>query len=131
MRKTSTLPPVPPDEFLWRRTYNHPVLKYLNPDGTPTSRAFKLRPKDEGKLSVDVKSLSTPEKSVLDAERFFLFELPNRALLAIGLESFFDPLTLAEHGIENAAHAYIWGLQEDDDTKPGLLARQSRILFPS
>ena len=41
--------------------------KYMNPDGTATSRVFKLRDKDNGQLSVDVKSLTTSEQAVGDS----------------------------------------------------------------
>ncbi|MFV8328504.1 hypothetical protein [Flavobacterium sp. ZS1P14] len=50
-------------ELLYRRGYNRPEKKYLNPDGTATSRVFKLRAKDNGKLSVDLARLTTPKKN--------------------------------------------------------------------
>lgn len=50
--------PVADDEQLYRSIYRTPWHKYVDPDGRPTSRNFKLRPKDEGKLSVDVASRS-------------------------------------------------------------------------
>ena len=52
------------EEWLYRRGYNSPVHKFMNPDGTATSRVFKLRQNDEGKLSVDIKSLTTPQAAI-------------------------------------------------------------------
>ena len=59
---------------LYRRAFGPPDKRFTNPDGTATSRAFKLRP-NEGQLSTDVKSLTTAEKAVKDSSRFILFEL--------------------------------------------------------
>jgi hypothetical protein len=42
------------DEWLFRRSWL-PEKKFLNPDGSATSRVFKLKEKDKGELSVDVK----------------------------------------------------------------------------
>jgi len=98
----------------------------MNPDGTATSRVFKLRPKDEGKLSVDVKSLTTPESAIGSPDKYFLFELSAKNVASLGLETWYDPLTLAEQGIENQAHAYISGMDEEDDIIPVQLASFSR-----
>ena len=62
------------EEWLYRRGYNSPVHKFMNPDGTATSRVFKLRQNDEGKLSVDIKSLTTPQAAIGSSEKYFLFE---------------------------------------------------------
>jgi hypothetical protein len=62
-------------EWLYRRSYSSPEKNYLNPDGSATSRVFKLREKDHGELSVDVKSLTTPANSIGDASKFILFEI--------------------------------------------------------
>ncbi|HEY5370639.1 MAG TPA: hypothetical protein VIJ75_16765 [Hanamia sp.] len=35
-------------EWLYRRGFSTPEKKYMNPDGTATSRVFKLRAKDNG-----------------------------------------------------------------------------------
>ena len=115
------------DELLYRRSWL-PEKRFLNPDGTATSRVFKLREKDNGKLSVDVASLTTPQKSVGDDKRFFLFELPNSSVLDITvpkLTTFHDPL---DDGSNNA-HAVIVGMSIEDDITPGLLARVSRKVF--
>ena len=108
-------------EWLYRTSWL-PEKKYMNPDGSATSRVFKLRAKDNGKLSVDVKSMTSPEKSVGNASRFFLFELPNQAVIESVLSTYHDPL---EDG-SNDAHAVILGMDLDDDVAPGVLARASK-----
>ncbi len=65
------------NEWLYRRGFSSPEKKYMNPDGTATSRVFKLREKDNGELSVDIASLTTPEKSIGDPSKFFLFKIKN------------------------------------------------------
>lgn len=98
----------------------------MNPDGTATSRVFKLRQKDEGKLSVDVKSLTTPEAAIGTPVKYFLFELSAKSVTSIGLGTCYNPHTLAQHGVENPAHAYISGMDEEDDILPVQLAAFSR-----
>ena len=115
---------VPINEFLWRRTYFDPPHKYFNPNGSPTSRAFKLREKDNGQLSVDVKSRSSPEKSVGDATRFILLEVVAQVVYEVGLYAQFDPLP------ENPAHAFIGGMDLEDDLKPKLLAEKAYKIYP-
>jgi hypothetical protein len=95
----------------------------MNPDGTATSRVFKLREKDNGQLSVDVQSLTTPEKAVGDLLKYFLFDLPNEAVLSLGLESYHDELP------DNPAHAFISGMIMEDDIMPGQLARLSKRVY--
>lgn len=116
-------------EWLYRRGYSTPEKKYMNPDGTATSRVFSLREKDNGELSVDVKSLISPESSVGDSSKYFLFELPNIEVENIGLSTFHDPTTDPSSGIENHAHAVIIGLDINDDILPGLLARKSKRVY--
>ena len=94
----------------------------MNPDGTATSRVFKLREKDVGELSVDVKSMTTVEVSIGDPDKYYLFEVPNEAVVEIELKSYHDPL---EDG-SNDAHAVIIGMSIEDDIKPGILARKSK-----
>lgn len=117
------------EEWLYRRGYNNPVHKFMNPDGTATSRVFKLRPKDQGKLSVDVKSLTTPNTAIGSPEKYFLFELSVTSVELLDLYACYEPLNEAEHGIENPAHAYIQGLDEEDDIKPAQLALAARRVF--
>ena len=107
------------DKHLFRRGYGPPTKNYLNPDGSATSRAYKLREKDMGLLSVDVKELTTPELAVKDIKKFVLFEIPVSSVEKFDLISIHDPLP------ENIAHAYIEGLEEEDEIKPGLLAKAS------
>lgn len=121
--------PVADDETLYRSIYRTPWHKYVDPGGRPTSRNFKLRPKDEGKLSVDAASLTTPEQSVRDLSKFALASLAQTDVKAIGLSTFYDPCTIADHGFDNPAHAYIWGIDEDDDLKPALLAQIAFVVL--
>lgn len=119
------LQPVKTDEWLYRRGYSTPVRKYMNPDGTATSRVFKLRPKDVGKLSVDVKSMTTPGVVIGDATKFFLFEIYNEIVEGLGLKTYHDPLPDGT----NDAHAIIIGMHQEDEVLPGLLARKSKRVF--
>ncbi|MBD2756994.1 hypothetical protein [Spirosoma validum] len=121
--------PVADEEELYRSIYRTPWHKYVDPDGRPTSRNFKLRPKDGGKLSVDVASLTTPEQSVRDLSKFALASLTNVDVKAIGLSTYYDPCTVEEHGFDNPAHAYIWGMDDDDDIKPALLAQKAVVIL--
>lgn len=118
--------PVSTQEWIYRRGYCTPVKKYMNPDGSATSRVFKLRPVDNGELSVNVKSMTTPELSVGDQLKYFLFEISNQSVLEIAdLNTLHDPLP---DGTNNA-HAVIIGMSEEDDIKPGLLARKSKRVY--
>lgn len=121
--------PVADDEQVYRSIYRTPWHKYVDPDGRPTSRNFKLRPKDEGKLSVDVASLTTPEQSVRDLGKFALASLSSTDVKAVGLSTFYDPCTITKHGFDNPAHAYIWGMDDDDDIKPALLAQKAVVIL--
>lgn len=118
--------PVAPEEWLFRRGYATPEKNYLNPDGSATSRVYKLREKDNGELSVDIKSMTTPLQAVSDASRFMLFEIANNDVLEVGLSTYHDPLTPDVNGVDNPAHAVIIGLSMNDDVLPGILARKSR-----
>jgi len=112
------------DEWLYRRYYL-PEKKYMNPDGTATSRVFKLREKDNGELSVDVKSLTTAEIAIKDKASFFLFELSNKSVIEIiapPLATYHDPVMDGT----NEAHALIVGMLLEDDITPGILARASK-----
>ena len=115
--------PVNEEEWLYRRGYCTPVKKYMNPDGTATSRVFKLRERDDGELSVDVKSITTPEKSIGDNQKYFLFEIHNKFVLEIGLLSFHEPMP------DNEAHSVIVGMTLDDEILPGSLARNSKRVY--
>ena len=122
--------PVDPQEWLFRRSYSNPEHKYMNPDGSANSRVFKLRDKDKGELSVDVRSMTTPESAVAEDSRYMLFEIANLEVINAGLCTEHDPLTVELDGVDNPAHAVILGMAEDDDVLPGLLARRARrVIF--
>lgn len=111
-------------ESLYRRSFLNPLKKFLNLDGSATSRVFKLREKDKGELSTDVKSLTTPKKSIVDANKYLLFEIEVSEVVTMGLSAKHDPIE------NNPAHSFIWGMEEEDDIFPGLLARKSkRVTF--
>lgn len=110
------------DESLYRRYYSTPEKRFSNPDGSPHSRIFKPREKDNGEVSVDVKSLTTAAVSISDPSKYVLFEIANSDVVDLGLDTFHDPLLDGS----NDAHAVIIGIEMDDDIKPGLLARKSK-----
>ena len=114
------------DELLYRRGYNSPEKKFLNPDGTATSRVFKLREKDNGKLSVDLAKLTTPEKAVVDSSLFNLFEIKNTTVEEIELTTVYD----AVYTSINNSHCLIIGMDIKDETKPTYLAKKSRKIYP-
>jgi hypothetical protein len=121
--------PVGEEEWLFRRGYSTPEKKYMNPDGTATSRVFKLREIDKGELSVDVKSMTNAEAAIKDAKSFMLFEIPHQQILTIGLHAEHDPLPNEQSTEVNPAHAVIIGMDIEDDIAPGLLAKASRRVF--
>lgn len=112
-------------ELLLRRGYGTPEKKFMNPDGTATSRVFKLREKDNGELSVDVESLTTAEKAVIDPLRFMLFKIANNYVFELSLETCHSPTP----GGQNDAHAVIVGMDLDDEIMPGLLAKASQRIY--
>jgi len=114
------------DELLYRRGFNSPEKKYLNPDGTATSRVFKLRPKDNEKLSVDLAKLTKREKAVVDPSQFNLFEIKNSTVEEIDLQTVYD----AQYTSENNSHCLIIGMNNDDETKPAHLAKNSKKIYP-
>lgn len=117
------------EEWLYRRGYASPERRYMNPDGTATSRVFKLREIDNGELSVDVKSMTTSVAAVRDNQRFMLFEIPNHYVLDCGLRAVHDPLPNEQSDEDNPAHAVIIGMDLEDEITPGLLAKASRRVF--
>lgn len=112
-------------EWLFRRGYSTPEKRYMNPDGTATSRVFKLREKDKGELSVDVESLTTPELSVRDKSIFMLFKLANKSVEENDLKTYHSP----EKDGSNEAHAVIIGMTLEDEILPGILARVSKRIY--
>ena len=101
----------------------------MNPDGTATSRVFKLRESDKGELSVEVKSMTTSAAAVQDNQKFMLFEIPNHYVLDFGLRTEHDPLPNEQSDEDNPAHAVIIGMDMEDEITPGLLAKASRRVF--
>jgi len=113
-------------EWLFRRGFSTPERKYMNPDGTATSRVFALREKDNGELSVDVKSMTTASASVQDPTKYMLFEISHVDVLQLNLKAEHDPLPNSQSMAVNPAHAVIVGMTIGDEITPGLLARHSR-----
>jgi hypothetical protein len=113
-------------ELLYRRGFNSPEKKYLNPDGTATSRVFKLREKDEGRLSVDLASLTTPAIAVFDSNSYNLFQINNTTVEEIELITIYD----ADFAAQKNSHCLIIGMQLGDDIKPAYLAKKSTKIYP-
>ncbi|MEP7266223.1 MAG: hypothetical protein ABI844_01260 [Saprospiraceae bacterium] len=107
------------EEWLYRRAY----LKYMYPNGSATSRAFKLRPKDDGQLSVDIASLTSPEVSIGDQLKFGLLKIKNESVIQCELKTYFDAVP------GNQAHALIVGMEMEDEVKPALLAEGSQRVW--
>lgn len=124
----NALLPIEPTNILYRR--GRPK-KFLNPDGSVSSRVFALREKDNGQLSIDIASLCKPIDAItargeFSPDQFWLASISVADVHSLNLEAFCQPLTVAQHNVENPAHGFIWGMQLDDDILPGLLARKSR-----
>lgn len=106
--------------LLLRRTFRTD-RKYIDlKTGRPTSRAFAPRPKDNGRLSVNIKELTTYAASIQDIQKFKLFEIFASLVYECKLKCMFDPLD------DNPAHALITGFDSEDESLPGSLARNSR-----
>lgn len=114
------------ESVLYRRGYNSPEKKYLNPDGSATSRVFKLRIKDNGGLSVDLASFTTKEKAIINSSNFNLFELKNKIVESADLITVYD----ANFTNDNNSHCLIIGMDIEDDTKPAYLAKHSKKIYP-
>lgn len=115
------------DANFYRRVYRSDKRYIIKQTGRPTSRAFSPSPKDEGKLSVDLTSLTTPEVSVLDDNRFCLWEFSNVLIRGIDLRAIYNPiLTEEQDGFNNPAHCLVIGIEEEDESKAGILARNAR-----
>lgn len=111
---------------LYRRAYRNQV----DQTGEATSRAFTLRKnKNEKELSVDIAKLTTPEKSVIDPERFVLFKIANEVIINNDLKTIYDPIKDDSTLPDNEAHALIEGLDPEDEIKPGILARNSKRVW--
>ena len=116
------------DETLLRRVYRSDKRYIDKNTGRPTSRAFAPRPKDEGKLSVDIERLTSYEKAILDSKKFVLFSIISKTPHNLGLECIYDPL-IGEKS--NIAHTLIVGFKNDDESIPGILSRKcKRVSVP-
>lgn len=108
------------NENLLRRVYRSDRRYIDKKTGCPTSRAFAPRPKDNGKLSVEIERLTTYEKAVIDSSRFVLFEFLVQIAYSLGLDCIYDPVDN-----KNMAHALITGFPLGDESIPGILARKT------
>lgn len=116
MRKGDT---VPEKETLLRRVYRHDKNYIDRRTGRPTSRAFAPRPKDNGKLSVAIKSMTSFQEAIVNAEKYRLFNILAKLVYELGLTCIYDPID------NNIAHALITGFDPEDESVPGILARSS------
>lgn len=117
------------EEILLRRVYRKDK-RYINPQtGRPVSRAFSPSPKDSGKLSVNIERLTTYEKSVVDSIKFTLFKFPASLAFELGLDCIYDPIETPEE--YNPAHSLIIGIDSEDESIPGILARKAvEVVYP-
>ena len=107
------------EETLLRRVYKSDKHYIDKRTGRPTSRAFAPRPKDEGRLSVDIKSLTSFFEAIGDERRFLLFSILSKIVYDLNLQCIYDPEDY------NLAHALITGFDPNDESIPGILARTS------
>ena len=107
-------------EWLLRRVYRHDKKQTDKITGLPNSRAFAPRPKDEGKLSVNVKSLSSYIESVVNEGKYRLFTFSVSLVYKLNLSCTYDPLH------DNSAHALVSGFDSEDESAPGIIARSAK-----
>lgn len=110
-------------EWLLRRVYRIDRKYTDRTTGLPNSRAFAPRPKDEGKLSVNVKSLSSYIESVVDESKYRLFTFSVSLVYKLNLSCTYYPLP------DNSAHALVSGFGSDDESAPGIMARSAKEVF--
>ncbi|MET2985997.1 hypothetical protein [Aureibaculum conchae] len=110
-------------ENFYRRVYRKDKRYIDHRTGRPTSRAFTPRPKDDGKLSVDLASLTTPLKSIANSSRFCLWLINNKTILDLKLSAIYDPVK--NNDVDNPSHCIIIGFNEEDESVPGILSRTS------
>lgn len=114
------------DETLFRRVYRQDK-RYRDPKtGRPSSRAFAPRPKDDGKLSVDIESMISLENAIIDPIKFILYKFSVALVNDLGLDCVYDPITNGE--FQNLAHALVVGFDEEDESVPGILARKAELV---
>lgn len=112
-------------EWLLRRVYRIDRKCTDKVTGMPNSRAFAPRPKDEGKLSVNIKSLSNYIESIVDESKYRLFSIRASVVYKLMLSCTYDPLP------DNIAHALVSGFDSDDESAPGIMARSAKEVFSS
>src|SRR5271170_6557553 len=95
--------------------YRRGRVNHQNPDGSPTSRVFKPRPVDREKLSVDIKSLTTLQKSLKDGAMFFLCEGNIGEIQAVKNIQSENLQVMPDILEDNEAHALIVRISDDDD----------------
>jgi hypothetical protein len=119
-------------EYLLRRAF-YKDKRYVHADGTLSPRAFAPRPKDEGKLSVDIESLvSDWDFAINDITKFRLYKIEAALPHSLGLTCNYDPLTIAADGLENPAHGLIIDFPEEDESLPGILSKNAvKVNYPS
>lgn len=117
------------DETLLRRVYRKDK-RYRDPKtGRPSSRAFAPRPRDEGKLSVDIESMSSFENTIIDPIKFILYRISVALINELDLDCIYDPIV--NQDFENLAHALVVGFDEEDESVPAIIARKAeQIDFP-
>ncbi len=114
------------EEWLLRRVYRADK-RYLDRNGRPTSRAFAPRPKDEGRLSVDIRRLTNFAAAVQNETKFQLFQFSADIPHQLGLRCLYDPI-VGNGRPENMAHAVVTGFLPDDELIPGLLSRRAEAV---
>lgn len=117
------------DDTLLRRVYREDK-RYRDPrTGRPSSRAFSPRPKDEGKLSVNIESMTSFESAIIDPIKFILYRISVTLVNELGLDCIYDPLVNGD--FENLAHALVIGFDEEDESVPAILSRKAQqINYP-
>lgn len=113
------------DETLLRRVYKGDKRYIDKKTGRPTSRAFAPRPKDDGKLSIEIKSLTSFFEAIKDERKYLLFSILSKIVYNLNLQCIYDPED------DNPAHALITGFDPEDESIPGILARASTQEIPN
>lgn len=110
------------DDFVLRRVPTF-LPNYIKSDGTVSSLAFSKK-RDEDGLSVDLESLTTPEKTIIDRFKFRLRRINVgivRNVINDGLDVIHDPVE------GNSAHSLITG--NITGSKQKQLVKHSEDLF--
>lgn len=115
------------EEVFYRRIFRKDKRYIDKKTGKFLSRAFSPRPKDDGLLSVDLKRLTTIEKSLnFEPQRFVIGTIINAQVISLNIESIYDPTTKEVEGSDNISHCLIGKIPEDDESIAGILARKSK-----